>query len=250
MRLGSLLKKLRRGKDRREDYLSDTQKTPRSIAIIMDGNGRWAADRRLPAIAGHREGAKALKRTVRAACSSGVEELIVYAFSTENWQRPESEIENLMTMFSELIDREIPELHQQGIRIRFIGRRQQLGDELLRQMQDAEALTADNPEMTLFVAFNYGGRAEILDAARGAAGDSSSGFTEEAFREHLYAPDMLDPELLIRTSGEQRLSNFLLWQCAYSELYFSNKLWPSFREEDLMEAIREFNRRQRRFGAR
>ncbi len=249
MRLGSLLKKLRRGRDGSEGYDSDSLQIPRSIAIIMDGNGRWAADRRLPAIAGHREGARALKRTVHTAREAGVRELTVYAFSTENWQRPESEISNLMTMFSELIDKEIPELHKQGIRIRFIGRRQQLSEELLRKMAESETLTADNTAMTLFVAFNYGGRAEIIDAVR-AAGSKASECTEESFRQHLYAPDMLDPELLIRTSGEQRLSNFLLWQCAYSEFYFSDKLWPSFQSEDLMAAIREFNRRQRRFGAR
>lgn len=249
MKLGSLLKNFRSIRSRAEENDIDSLVIPRSVAIIMDGNGRWAADRRLPAIAGHREGAKALKRTVKAARRAGIEELTVYAFSTENWQRPDKEIEALMAMFSELIDKEIPELHEQGICIRFIGRREQLASDLVRKMDESESLTASNDRMKLFVAFNYGGRAEILDAAMAIA-CNGSGATEEAFREHLYAPDMLDPELLIRTSGEQRLSNFLLWQCAYSELYFSGRLWPSFREDDLNDAIVEFNRRQRRFGAR
>lgn len=216
----------------------------------MDGNGRWAARRRLPAAAGHREGAKALKRTLAAAMKAGVKEIAIYAFSTENWRRPPDEVDAIMGMFSELITSEVPELHEKGVRVRFIGRRQGLPDKVAEQIKWAEELTADNREMTLFVAFNYGGRAEITDAVKAAAANGGAGLEEDDFVKYLYAPDMHDPELLIRTSGEQRISNFLLWQCAYAELYFSDKLWPDFREEDFNEALAEYGRRQRRFGAR
>jgi len=245
----SFLGNLRRKKDEREDFLLAGGRVPSYVAIIMDGNGRWAADRHLPAIAGHREGARALKKIVAAAREAGVLELTVYAFSTENWRRPREEIEDLMQMFSELIEKETPELDRENIRMRFIGRRDGLSDTLRRQIEDSEHLTGDNSAMTLFVAFNYGGRAEIMDAVK-AAVDGSVPDSEESFRGLLYAPEMHDPELLIRTSGEQRLSNFLLWQCAYSELIFSQKLWPAFGKEDLMEAFAEYNRRRRRFGAR
>lgn len=247
MRILGLLRYLRRHKDEREDFLLASDTVPRYVAIIMDGNGRWAADRRLPAIAGHREGAKALKRAVKASRKAAVEELTVYAFSTENWRRPQQEIDGLMELFSGLIEKEVPELHQQGIRIRFIGRRHSLSHKIQQQMAETEALTRDNNKMTLFVAFNYGGRAEIIDAMKAAC---SNGGNEENFADYLYAPDMHDPELLIRTSGEQRLSNFLLWQSAYSELFFSDKLWPDFDERELDAAFVEFGRRQRRFGAR
>lgn len=249
MRLFSLLVNLRRHRTASEDFLLDAEAIPRHVAIIMDGNGRWASRRRLPAIAGHREGAKALKRIIAAARKAGIKELTVYAFSTENWMRPRDEVDALMDMFSELIAREVPELHEKGVRLRFIGRRQDLKDELIRQMEWAEDLTAADREMTLFVAFNYGGRTEIIDAMSAAAANGG-GSKEEDFTNHLYAPEMHDPELLIRTSGEQRVSNFLLWQCAYSELYFSEKLWPDFEESDLLEALADYGRRQRRFGAR
>lgn len=244
----SLLKNLRRFRSRSEDFLF-TAEPPRYVAVIMDGNGRWAAGKRLPAIAGHREGAQALKRSIRACRRAGVKELTVYAFSTENWQRPRSEVEALMDMFTELINKEVPELHEQQVRVRFIGRRAQLSKEIRSRIDWAEELTGGNREMRLFIAFNYGGRAEIVDAAAAAAG---AGFTgdEEEFGKFMYAPEMHDPELLIRTSGEQRISNFLLWQCAYSELYFSDKLWPDFDATDLEAAFEEFNRRSRRFGAR
>ena len=248
--LRNLLGNLRRSKTEREDFLLSAEEIPRYVAIIMDGNGRWAARRHLPVIAGHREGAKALKRTIKAARKAGVRELTVYAFSTENWQRPEAEVSDLMQMFGELIEREVPELHEQQVRVRFIGRRRELSRDLLDKMEWAERLTSENQTMTLHVAFNYGGRAEIEDAMIAAAGNGLASGGEIDVKKYLYAPEMHDPELLIRTSGEQRISNFLLWQCAYCELVFSDKLWPEFGEEDLLEAFSEYGRRQRRFGAR
>jgi undecaprenyl diphosphate synthase len=215
------------------------------IAIIMDGNARWAQARGLPVLAGHRQGAKVLKQTVKDAVRLGVKELTVYAFSTENWQRPRDEVEGLMEMFAELIDSETPELDEEGVRMRFIGRRDEVSDRLQERMNWAEGETEGNTRMTLFVAFNYGGRAEILDAAAQFEGGS-----EEDFQRLLYAPEMNDPDLLIRTSGEIRTSNFLLWQCAYSELVFTETLWPDFTEADLQAAIDEFEARGRRFGAR
>jgi undecaprenyl diphosphate synthase len=211
----------------------------------MDGNARWAQARGLPVLAGHREGAKVLKQTVKDAVKLGIEELTVYAFSTENWQRPRDEVEGLMEMFAELIDSETPELHEQGVRMRFIGRREEVSARLQERMGWAEAETAGNTRMILFVAFNYGGRAEILDAAAAFEGGS-----EEDFQRHLYAPEMSEPDLLIRTSGEIRTSNFLLWQCAYSELVFTDTLWPDFSEDDLRAALDEYEARGRRFGAR
>jgi undecaprenyl diphosphate synthase len=217
----------------------------RRVAIIMDGNGRWATERGMPVLEGHREGARTLKRTVKDAVRVGLEELCVYAFSTENWSRPSDEVEGLMAMFAELIISETPELDEEGVRMRFIGRREGISAELLERMAWAEAQTAANERLSLFVAFNYGGRAEILDAARKFEGGG-----EEEFRAGLYAPEMADPDLVIRTSGESRLSNFLLWQTAYAELVFSEVLWPDFDLEALQEALREFEARQRRFGAR
>ena len=211
----------------------------------MDGNARWASEHGLPVLAGHREGAKTLKQTVRNAVSLDVLELTVYAFSTENWTRPRDEVEGLMAMFAELIESETPELDEEGVRMRFIGRREGITDDLLTRMSWAEETTAGNDRMTLYVAFNYGGRAEILDAAERYGGGG-----EEEFVRHLYAPDMTDPDLLIRTSGERRLSNYLLWQSAYSELVFSDKLWPDFDKEDLAAALDEYAARERRFGAR
>jgi undecaprenyl diphosphate synthase len=217
----------------------------RYVAIIMDGNARWAEARGLPVLAGHRQGAKTLKDTVKIAVRLGISELTVYAFSTENWSRPRDEVEGLMEMFAELIDSETPELDEQGVRMRFIGRRHEVSERLRERMGWAEAETQANERMTLFVAFNYGGRAEIVDAAA-----RFEGGTEEDFARCLYAPEMTDPELLIRTSGEQRVSNFLIWQCAYSELVFTDRLWPDFSEDDLRAALEEFDERGRRFGAR
>lgn len=216
-----------------------------SVAIIMDGNARWAEARGLPVLEGHREGAQALKRTVRNAVRLGIGELAVYAFSTENWSRPKEEVDGLMEMFAELIATETPELDEEGVAMRFIGRRERVSKNLREQMDWAEAETAGNDRLRLWVAFNYGGRAELLDAA-----ERYQGGGEDAFRGCLYAPEMAEPDLLIRTSGERRLSNFLLWQSAYSELVFSDVLWPDFDIDDLAAALGEFAARQRRFGAR
>jgi undecaprenyl diphosphate synthase len=216
-----------------------------NVAIIMDGNARWAEARGLPVLAGHRQGAKTLKETVKSAVRLGVDELTVYAFSTENWSRPRDEVEGLMAMFAELIDSETPELDEEGVRMRFIGRRDEVSERLQERMTWAEGETEGNSRMTLFVAFNYGGRAEIVDAAARFQGGS-----EEDFARCLYAPEMGDPDILIRTSGEMRMSNFLLWQCAYSEMLFTDTLWPDFSEDDLRAALAEFDERGRRFGAR
>jgi undecaprenyl diphosphate synthase len=217
----------------------------RYVAIITDGNGRWAKARGLPVLAGHEAGADVVKARLRDAAEFEVRELTVYSFSTENWTRPRAEVEGLMAMFAERIRRETPELDAEGVRMRFVGRRDGLDAELQRRMDWAESTTAGNERITLFVAFNYGGRAEIVDAARTFTGE-----TEEDFRRHLYAPDMHDPDLLIRTSGEQRISNYLLWQLAYSEFVFRDELWPDFSREAFQASLEEYGARQRRFGAR
>ncbi len=218
----------------------------RYVAIITDGNGRWAKRRGLPVVAGHEAGADAVKARLRDAADLGVHELTVYSFSTENWSRDEVEVAALMEMFARRIELETPELDAEGVRMRFIGRRADpVARELLERMSWAERTTADNTRITLFVAFNYGGRAEIVDAAR-----NFTGTTEEEFRGCLYAPDMHDPDLVIRTSGEQRLSNYLLWQAAYSELVFRDELWPDFSRAAFEESLAEFTARRRRFGGR
>jgi undecaprenyl diphosphate synthase len=217
----------------------------RYVAIITDGNGRWAEQRGLPTIEGHRAGADVVKARLRDAVELGIEELTVFSFSTENWSRPAAEVAGLMAMFGERIEKETPELAAEGVRMRFLGRREGVAPELVERMSWAEETTASNRRITLFVAFNYGGRAEIVDAAR-----SFEGGSEDDFRRHLYAPEMHDPDLLIRTSGEQRISNYLLWQCAYSELVFREELWPDFDRKALEECLEEFEARQRRFGAR
>jgi len=215
------------------------------VAIITDGNGRWAQRRGLPVIDGHRAGADVVKARLRDAVELGVEELTVFSFSTENWSRSSEEVSGLMTMMGERILGETPELHQEGVRMRFIGRREGISPELIERMEWAEAKTAANERITLFIAFNYGGRAEIIDAAR-----SFEGGSEEDFRRHLYAPDMHDPDLLIRTSGEQRISNYLLWQCAYAELVFAEELWPDFDRAAFERSLEDFKERRRRFGGR
>jgi undecaprenyl diphosphate synthase len=217
----------------------------RYVAIITDGNGRWAQQRGLPVVEGHRAGADVVKARLHDAVELGIEELTVFSFSTENWSRPAEEVEGLMRMFGERIAAETPELNEEGVRMRFIGRRKGVDPELVERMEWAEGMTEENRRITLFVAFNYGGRAEIVDAAR-----SFEGSSEEEFRRHLYAPEMHDPDLLIRTSGEQRVSNYLLWQCAYSELVFRDELWPDFTREALEASLGEYEARQRRFGAR
>ena len=215
------------------------------VAIITDGNGRWAQRRGLPVVEGHRAGADTVKARLRDAVDLGVRELTVFSFSTENWSRPQDEVEALMAMFAQRIDAETPELRDEGVRMRFIGRRGGVDGELVQRMDWAERETAGNDRITLFVAFNYGGRAEIVDAAR-----TFTGTSEEEFRAHLYAPDMHDPDLIIRTSGERRLSNYLMWQSAYSELVFRDELWPDFSREALEESLAEYEARRRRFGGR
>jgi undecaprenyl diphosphate synthase len=223
----------------------DLRAGPRYVAIITDGNGRWAKRRRLPVIEGHQAGADVVKERLRDAAEFGIDELTVFSFSTENWSRPREEVDGLMAMFADRIDRETPELHEQGVRMRFVGRREGVSAELVERMEWAEAVTERNERITLFVAFNYGGRAEIVDAAR-----SFAGRTEQEFRQHLYAPEMHDPDLLIRTSGERRISNYLLWQLAYSELVFRRELWPDFTRQAFAESLEEYEARRRRFGAR
>ena len=217
----------------------------RYVAIITDGNGRWAQARNLPVVDGHRAGADNVKARLRDAVELGVAELTVYSFSTENWSRPAEEVQGLMAMFAERIQQETPELKEEGVRMRFIGRREGVADDLQRRMDWAESETAANERITLFVAFNYGGRAEILDAA-----ERYQGGGETEFAKHLYAPEMHDPDLLIRTSGEQRISNYLLWQCAYSEFVFREELWPDFDREAFRAALETYEERRRRFGAR
>ncbi len=218
----------------------------RYVAIITDGNGRWAKRRELPVLAGHEAGADTVKARLRDAVDLGIEELTVYSFSTENWTRPAVEVAGLMEMMQRRIELETPELHDEGVRMRFIGRRSEpVPPGLQERMHWAEELTASNARITLLVAFNYGGRAEIIDAAR-----NFNGGGEEEFRAHLYAPEMHDPDLIIRTSGERRSSNFLLWQGYYSELVFRQELWPDFTREAFEESLEEFAARRRRFGGR
>lgn len=229
---------------------------PRHVAIVMDGNGRWAQRRGLRRTDGHAAGEQALFDTVQGALDIGLEWLTVFAFSTENWRRPVDEVRFLMGFNESLLLRRREELNERGVRVRFIGRRRgRVPARLRRRFEETEALTARNRGMTLTFAFNYGGRAELADAARAVARRVAAGeldpekVDERVLARHLYAPDMPDPDLLVRTSGEYRISNFLLWQLAYAELCFTDVLWPDFRREHLFEAIDEFQRRERRFGA-
>ena len=217
----------------------------RYVAIITDGNGRWAQQRGLPVLAGHQAGADTVKARLRDAVDLGIRELTVYSFSTENWSRSPEEVAGLMGMFGQRIDDETPELHEEGVRMRFIGTRDGVSPELVERMDWAEALTRENERITLFVAFNYGGRREILDAAARYDGGG-----EEAFARLLYAPEMHDPDLVIRTSGEERLSNYLLWQSAYSELVFADELWPDFDRAAFERCLDRYAARERRFGGR
>jgi undecaprenyl diphosphate synthase len=225
---------------------------PRSVAIIMDGNSRWAAGEGLTVADGHREGTRALRRTVEAAIDLGIESLTVYAFSTENWLRPPEEVDALMEIFGETIERELPDLAKQGVRTRFLGRRDRVSGELRERMENLEAETAHRDRLSLWIAFDYGGRAELAEAARRVveAGLRPDEIDEDVLATFLYAPELPDPDLLIRTSGELRISNFLLWQLAYAELIFTDRRWPEFGEDDLRTAVAEYAARQRRFGAR
>jgi undecaprenyl diphosphate synthase len=222
------------------------------VAIIMDGNGRWARRRKLPVAAGHRAGTRALRRTVEAAIDLGVESLCVYAFSTENWSRPSDEVDALMGIFVETIERELPDLAREGVRTRFIGRRDRATETLLAKIERLEQATSANDRLQLWIAFDYGGRAEIVEAARRLVeeGVDPRDIDENAIAARLYAPEMPEPDLLIRTSGELRISNFLLWQLAYTELVFVDTLWPDFGERQLREALAQYANRRRRFGGR
>jgi len=245
----SLLTKIRTLRHVRPAAEPEQPDVARAVAIIMDGNSRWARRRGLPTAAGHRAGTKALRRTVEAAIDLGVESLAVYAFSTENWNRPEDEVELLMEIFTETIERELPDLVRQGVRTRFIGRRDRAPEALRRRMVALERETERNERLELWIAFDYGGRAEIVEAARRALAAGVE-LDEETFASFLYAPEMPDPDLLIRTSGELRISNFLLWQLAYAELVFVDTLWPDFGEVELRSALEDYASRRRRFGGR
>lgn len=223
----------------------DAPERPRAVAIITDGNGRWAQKRGVSVAEGHRAGADIVRARLRDAAELGVEELTVFSFSTENWSRPAAEVQALMAMFADRIDRETPELIEEGARMRFIGRREGVDPKLVEKMDWAEQQTAGGENITLVVAFNYGGRAEILDAAARYDGGG-----EDAFRSLLYGPDLRDPDLLIRTSGEQRVSNYLLWQCAYSEIVFAPELWPDFDRAAFERCLDAYGTRDRRFGGR
>jgi undecaprenyl diphosphate synthase len=223
-----------------------------SVAIIMDGNGRWAKRRRLPTAAGHRAGARTVRRIVEASIDLGIHDLSIFAFSTENWSRPREEVDALMEIFAETIERELPDLAEQGVRVRFIGRRDRAPEELRRRMAAMEDRTELNTRLNLWVAFDYGGRAELVEAARRIveSGVEADEIDENVFAANLYAPELPDPDLLIRTSGELRVSNFLLWQLAYAELAFVDRLWPDFEPRDLQHALAEYASRRRRFGGR
>jgi undecaprenyl diphosphate synthase len=229
---------------------------PRHVVIIMDGNGRWAQARGLPRIAGHRRGAEAVRRTVSGAVELGIPYLTLFGFSSENWKRPSGEIYDLMGLLRHYLLAEIAELHRNGIRLKVIGEVDRLAPDIVQMIERAEALTRGNSAITLTIALSYGGRAEIVAAVRAIAAQAAAGsmavgaIDEECIARHLFTLDLPDPDLLIRTSGEQRISNFLLWQCAYSELVFTKTLWPDFGKGDLEQAIGEYCGRERRYGAR
>jgi undecaprenyl diphosphate synthase len=228
---------------------------PQHIAIIMDGNGRWAQAHGLPRIAGHRRGGEAVRRTVAAAKALGIPYLTLFGFSSENWRRPSTEIHDLMALLRHYLRGEIAELRKNGIRLKVIGHLSRLAPDIVALIEEAEDLTRDNSAIHLTIALSYGGRAEIVAATRAIAEKAAEGrldpseVTEELLARHLFTADLPDPDLLIRTSGEQRISNFLLWQCAYSELVFTKTLWPDFSEHDLEQAIDEYCGRDRRYGA-
>jgi undecaprenyl diphosphate synthase len=227
-------------------------KLPFHVAIIMDGNGRWARRRGLPVAAGHRAGTQAVRRVIEAARDAGIGQLTLYSFSSENWSRPSEEVQGLIRLHAEMIDAEVPRLHENNCRVVFVGSREGVDGHLLGRMEWAEALTAHNTRMVLFIAFNYGGRREIVDAIGRAAADGAdiANITEEDIARHLYSPLMRDPDLCIRTSGERRISNFLLWQSAYSEFLFLDCLWPDFGKEEFERALEDYAGRERRFGSR
>jgi undecaprenyl diphosphate synthase len=249
IKLVSRIRSLRRIKPLPERESPDVAQ---SVAIIMDGNGRWAKRRGLPTAAGHRAGAKTVRKIVEASIDLGIHDLSIFAFSTENWSRPREEVDALMEIFAETIERELPDLAEQGVRVRFIGRRDRAPEELRLRMAKMEDRTELNTRLNLWVAFDYGGRAELVEAARRLveSGVDADEIDENVFAANLYAPELPDPDLLIRTSGELRVSNFLLWQLAYAELAFVDKLWPDFGRRDLEHALDEYASRRRRFGGR
>jgi undecaprenyl diphosphate synthase len=234
--------------------MTEYRDIPQHIAIIMDGNGRWAKEKGLPRIAGHREGAKRVKEIVKTAHQAGIKVLTLFAFSTENWSRPKSEVDMLMRYLVDFLDREIKGLDKNNIRFRVIGRKEPLPEYVIEKIKGAQERTKDNTEMLLVLALNYGARQEIIDAVKKIAGSVREGhldirdLNEENFEDYLYTKGIPDPDLLIRTSGEERISNFLLWQLSYSEFYFLKKYWPDFREQDLKKAIKDYQTRHRRFG--
>ena len=237
--------------------LADASPTrlPRHVAIIMDGNGRWAQARGLPRVAGHRQGADAVRRTLIAAGELGIPYLTLFGFSSENWKRPQDEVDSLMGLLRHYLRSEIAELHRHGVRLRVIGELDRLASDIAAMIRNAETLTGDNDRMNLTIALSYGGRAEIVAAARAIAAEVTSGkltldrIDEAAIGRHLFTSELPEPDLLIRTSGEQRISNFLLWQCAYAELVFTKTLWPDFGRADLEQAVADYGGRERRYGA-
>jgi undecaprenyl diphosphate synthase len=249
MNLLSRIRTLGRVRGLHEPELPEVAET---VAIIMDGNGRWARRRGLPPAAGHRAGTTALRRTVEAGIDVGIRHLVVYAFSTENWSRPQEEVDALMEIFADTIERELPDLAAQGVRVRFIGRRDRAPAALRRRMEAMEDRTELNSRLGLWIAFDYGGRAELVEAMRRIAesGVDPLEIDENVVAANLYAPDLPDPDLLIRTSGELRVSNFMLWQLAYAELVFVDRLWPDFDGRDLRAALADYAQRRRRFGGR
>ena len=239
-----------------ETSVASDGSVPRHVAIIMDGNGRWAASRKLPRSAGHRAGAEAVRKTLKAAAEAGVEVLTLYAFSSENWRRSEEEVNDLKGLMAYYVDRELEEIHREGVRLKLIGDPTAFGPQLLERLERAVARTADNRRLTLVVALNYGARSEIAAAARKLAEEAASGrrdpasVDEQALGDGLDTAGLPELDLLIRTSGEVRLSNFLLWQAAYAELMFVDTLWPDFDEAGFKQALSQFARRRRRFGGR
>ncbi len=224
---------------------------PRHVAIIMDGNGRWAKQRFMPRVAGHQRGVEALRDSVKACVELGVKYLTVFAFSSENWRRPADEVSFLMTLFLKMLEREISKLHQNNIRLRIIGDRSRFDDKLKQTMQEAESLTANNSALTLTIAANYGGRWDVMQAMQSLLKEKphlAQTFTEADFQPYLTMNDAPEPDLFIRTGGEQRISNFMLWQLAYTELYFTDTLWPAFDRNELDKAIVSYQKRERRFG--
>lgn len=228
--------------------MPDEKRVPQHIAIIMDGNGRWAKSKGMPRLYGHREGVKTVRKILKKAQSMGVNYLTLYAFSTENWKRPKVEVEGLMKLFKEYLKKERKELDKNGVKLLFSGSREGISQELLKEMDESSNFLSSNSGITLNVAFNYGGRREIVDAVKKIVASGETEISEEKFREYLYRPEIPDPELVIRTSGEFRISNFLLWETAYSEFYITDKMWPEFQEKDFEDAVEFFQKRDRRFG--